>query len=256
MILRKGMQGDEVRVLQEMLNDFGAKLIADGVFGVQTELAVIDFQKKKAVTPDGVAGPKTFAAMGFPSDGPISDVGDASEEKKLFDTMAIRSGWLAKAETAVNKIRRGRERYEAIARPVNLPWYFVGCLHLMESGCDFTKHLHNGDPLTARTKLVPKGRPKTGNPPFTWEESAKDALEYDGLRGPMDTIGEQFKAFEKFNGTGYRKKGINTPYIWSGTTHYSKGKYVKDGVFDAEAVSEQVGIACVYKILQASGELV
>jgi len=38
----------------------------------------------------------------------------------------------------------------------------------------FKLHLHNGDPLTARTVNVPKGRPKTGQPPFAWGISAKD----------------------------------------------------------------------------------
>ena len=40
----------------------------------------------------------------------------------------------------------------------------------------FDAHFHNGDPLTDRTKRVPAGRPKEGDPPFTWEQSAEDAI--------------------------------------------------------------------------------
>jgi len=43
--------------------------------------------------------------------------------------------------------------------------------------------------------------------------------------------------------------GIPTPYLWSGSQHYRKGKYVADHVFDPEAVSGQVGAAVLLKAL-------
>ena len=58
-----------------------------------------------------------------------------------------------------------------------IPWYVIGFIHKMESDMNFGTHLHNGDPLTARTVHVPTGRPVNGNPPFTWEDSAADALQ-------------------------------------------------------------------------------
>ena len=62
------------------------------------------------------------------------------------------------------------------------PWFFLGVIHAMESRFNFERHLHNGDPLSARTVRVPKGFPKAGNPPFTWEVSAEeDAMEEYGL---------------------------------------------------------------------------
>jgi lysozyme family protein len=45
----------------------------------------------------------------------------------------------------------------------------------------FTQHLHNGDSLTRRTVNEPVGRPKTGQPPFAFDASALDALEYNGF---------------------------------------------------------------------------
>ena len=62
-----------------------------------------------------------------------------------------------------------------------MPWYVVGLIHTMESSGNFAAHLHNGDPLSARTTHVPAGRPKAGAPPFTWEESATDALTMQGF---------------------------------------------------------------------------
>ena len=40
----------------------------------------------------------------------------------------------------------------------------------------FDQHLHNGDPLSGRTTHVPPGRPRPASPPFTWEQSAHDAI--------------------------------------------------------------------------------
>lgn len=175
---------------------------------------------------------------------------DSSSYAKLFSTMQIRSGWSLRAETAADKVVAGMNRYKAVEKLTNVPWAMIGIIHLLEADCSWTHHLHNGDSLSARTVQVPKGRPVGGNPPFTWEESAFDALAYDNIKPPLQTIGQIFGALEKFNGTGYQKKGINTPYLWSGSQHYSSGKYVADGKYEAGAVSKQVGAAVVWKVLQ------
>jgi lysozyme family protein len=62
----------------------------------------------------------------------------------------------------------------------------VAVIHQMECSGDFTKHLHNGDTLKARTVQVPTGRPLTGKPPFTWEQSATDALTMLGINKWQD----------------------------------------------------------------------
>ena len=55
---------------------------------------------------------------------------------------------------------------------------------------------------------------------------------------------------EGYNGYGYNGRGINTPYLWSDSNHYSKGKFVKDGVFDANAVSSQIGAGVILKRME------
>jgi hypothetical protein len=55
----------EVKILQTVLKDWG-ELDAndiDGQFGNQTDKAVKDFQGKKSLTPDGVVGKNTWAAL-------------------------------------------------------------------------------------------------------------------------------------------------------------------------------------------------
>lgn len=131
----------------------------------------------------------------------------------------------------------------------------------MEAGWKYPKHfnyhLHCGDPLTGRTFNVPKGRPKF-NPkngalppspdnPYSWHESAKDAIQLMGYDKIEDwSPGNCLWLFEKYNGLGYRNKGLRSPYVWSYTTLYEKGKYTSDGKFDKNAVSKQPGTAALY----------
>ncbi|NUU37389.1 N-acetylmuramidase family protein [Pseudomonas sp. C2B4] len=62
-ILRHGDRSQDVRVLQQRLNLAGAGLLADGLFGDATEEAVRAYQSKMGLVADGIAGPKTLAAL-------------------------------------------------------------------------------------------------------------------------------------------------------------------------------------------------
>jgi putative chitinase len=57
-LLKVGSRGDEVKKVQEALGQD-----ADGIFGKLTEAAVIAWQGNNNLTPDGIVGPKTYAAM-------------------------------------------------------------------------------------------------------------------------------------------------------------------------------------------------
>ncbi|MFG1454464.1 peptidoglycan-binding protein, partial [Xanthobacter sp. V2C-8] len=48
---------------------------------------------------------------------------------------------------------------------------------------------------------------------------------------------------ERFNGFGYRMRGVPSAYLWSGSNQYARGKYVADGVWSSTAVDQQMGIA-------------
>jgi peptidoglycan hydrolase-like protein with peptidoglycan-binding domain/uncharacterized protein YdeI (BOF family) len=62
-ILRYGSKGEAVKTLQTTLNNNGAKLKVDGIFGVKTLAAVKEFQKKNGLKVDGLVGPKTFEKL-------------------------------------------------------------------------------------------------------------------------------------------------------------------------------------------------
>ena len=163
----------------------------------------------------------------------------------LFASCEIRPQRREEAERIRTRIVNSRPRYEEVERVTKVPWYVVAVIHSLEGSLKFTTHLHNGDPLTAKTVRVPKGRP-AGTPPFRWEDSAADALEFDHLtdvkKWPLSVI--LFK-LEGFNGFGYRTKHpeVLTPYLWSFSNHYTKGKFTVDRKFDANAVSRQCGAA-------------
>jgi len=57
------MEGSDVERLQEALKKAGIAVSVDGEFGPGTDKAVKEFQKKKTLTADGIAGSKTLAAI-------------------------------------------------------------------------------------------------------------------------------------------------------------------------------------------------
>ena len=183
----------------------------------------------------------------------------ASEKNYYLDLWAkcvIKEDKKAAADKKATRIVANKPRYEIVSKTTGVPWFVIGSLHNMESNCDFTTHLHNGDPLTARTIQTPKGRPVDGNPPFKWEVSAIDALGYDHLTNVGDwSLEATLFRMEAYNGFGNRAHNINSPYLWSYSNQYTKGKYVKDKVWSDTAVSAQCGAAVLLKRLIALGAI-
>jgi Uncharacterized conserved protein len=169
-----------------------------------------------------------------------------ADYRRLIDTAKIRPSHLAEVVALARRMADGTHwpRYEAVATTVECPTHLVALIHAMESGLDFSCHLHNGDSLASRTVHVPKGRPTSGHPPFTWEESAVDALNGHAL-GEWDDWSREGLAYvlERYNGWGYRRyhPSVPSPYLWSYTTAYTAGKYASDGRFDPNLVSRQAG---------------
>ncbi|WP_138501010.1 hypothetical protein [Nostoc sp. PA-18-2419] len=179
------------------------------------------------------------------------------EYQRLWDSCEIKPDKLKNAQNIVAKISANRPRYEVLEQKINVPWYFVAVIHNMESSLNFGTHLHNGDSLKKRTVHEPTGRPLAApsngwQVGYTWEESAIDALTIKEFNQVKDwSLPAQLWQLERYNGVGYRKyhPEVLTPYLWSGTNHYNKGKYVADAKWDANAISDQIGIAALLKVL-------
>lgn len=181
------------------------------------------------------------------------------EYDSLWQQARVNANRATAIDQVVNSIVANKTRYQTVQAATGVPWYVIGAIHNMECSLSFTKHLHNGDPLTGKTYHVPRGRPATGSPPFSWEASATDAL-MEKVKGawkstPGWSISETLFKVEAYNGWGYRQNHseVKSPYLWSGTSNYNRGKYVADGTWSSSAVSQQIGIATIMKRMEEKG---
>lgn len=150
-------------------------------------------------------------------------------------------------------------RYENVAAQVDLPAELIAALHFRESSGDFNTYLHQGDPL---------GRPAVNHPSnipvfHQWEEAAVHALSDGHKAGIQDDLDitqntEDMAALgsyaEYYNGLGYHNRGRVSPYVYAGTDHYKSGKYVRDGVFDSQAVDRQLGVLAMVQVLNGKAD--
>jgi lysozyme family protein len=173
-----------------------------------------------------------------------------SEYENLWAGMTIRPERAEAVTRIARKLIASRARYAAVAAKTRVPWFVIAALHNRESDADFSTYLGNGEPLNRVTRIVPKGRGPFGS----WEAGAIDALALDGLDQVAVVVADWTPAracyeIEKFNGFGYRNHhpAVKSPYLWSFSNQYSRGKYVADGRFDAGAVDAQCGAMPIVK---------
>lgn len=132
--------------------------------------------------------------------------------------------------------------YSDVQRVTKVPWWFVAVVHERESSQNWMASLAQGDPWDRVSTHEPVGRG-----PFTsWKEAAIDALVYCHPYAAKNTdwsTGGTLTLLEEYNGLGYAGRGIPSPYLWSGTNQYIKGKYVRDHIYDPNMVDVQMGCA-------------
>jgi lysozyme family protein len=225
-----------------------------GAMHARESLPSADFPVDRAASTTVGAATAAPASPAVSTDTQFSTI--ASECNAMYAACIVDQDRKSNVDFYVSRLLKFKSTYMSVGIELNgIPWQLVGIVHGMEAGFDFSRHLHNGDPLTDRTVRVPKGRPATGNPPFGWHESAIDALMLKGLHQIASwSRARTIYELERYNGFGYRLRALATPYLWSFTNLYVKGKYVRDHEFDPEAVSKQCGAAAILKGLEARGE--
>jgi lysozyme family protein len=196
-----------------------------------------------------VAPPRTSRSLRF------ADL--VGEYEANFAAAELRPEHRQSADWHLTMLRRSRARYEAAGKRSGVPWYFIGAIHGLEASFNFRAHFHNGDyPLSQRTRQVPAGRPVVWLPPSDWESSTIDALRLLGFAGASDwSLARTLYRLEAFNGFGYRRIGRATPYLWSFSTLYDRGKFVADGRYNAAARSQQCGTGLMLKLLAEAGDI-
>ncbi|MGX1168109.1 peptidoglycan-binding protein [Bradyrhizobium sp. NC92] len=176
-----------------------------------------------------------------------------NEYERNWAGLEIRPGRLAEANAIARKALNGKATYQQIERLTGVPWYFTALCHYRESNFDFDTYLGNGETLHRTTTIVPKGR----GPFATFVDGAVDAFRIENFIGARDWgIARMLFRLEAFNGFGYHSKGVNSPYLYGGSTLYGPpearaGKFVRDHVFDPGHVDAQLGTAVILHAMMA-----
>jgi len=186
---------------------------------------------------------------------PRPAVGEFTPEKykeyyrNLWETMEIDPKRESTIKWYMKEGMKHKERYESVSELSGVPWQVIAAIHALESGYSFEGVLHNGDRIIGtgrKTYRVPKGR----GPFNTWEEAAIDALAIK--KQPKEwNIENTLYYLERFNGLGYLRdpNKPDSPYLWSFSNHYVRGKYTHDGRYSSTAVSKQCGAAVIIREL-------
>lgn len=165
---------------------------------------------------------------------------------KQWDRMKISADKVDDYQRAARKVLANKQRYVDIQAATHVPWPLIAALHMRESDFNWNTYLGNGEPLSRKTRLVPRGRGPFPN----FEAGAIDALHYDSLDDVRDwRLEKMLWHAEKFNGFGYEKHNKPSPYVWSGTSIQERGKFVSDGRWSSTAWDTQLGVAGLIKTL-------
>lgn len=187
---------------------------------------------------------------------PYTDV----EYEKKYNKARVLEVYKNTLKSLVNYIVTNKGRYLSVERNTGVPWWVVAGIHFKESSGDFKTYLQNGDPLFNASGLaIPTKHVPVGVGPFDpqdWENAAVHALGGpEAHRASGGSLGCWLRFCEAYNGYGYRKRGVATPYLWSGTDQYSKGYFTADGVFNPQAVAKSPGVVPIAKLLFSESPL-
>jgi lysozyme family protein len=152
--------------------------------------------------------------------------------------------WMHILDTVAAKLANAKDRYQTVEAKTGVPWAVIAVIHQRESSQSWAASLAQGDRWDQVSIHVPAHR----GPFPSWEAAAEDALVIcppHASHWTDWTIGGALTLLEQYNGLGYFRMGIPSPYIWSSTDQYHRGKYIADGHFDPNAVDHQTGCAAL-----------
>jgi lysozyme family protein len=165
------------------------------------------------------------------------------EYSKLLASMVIdtKRGAELEARAKVILACAADENWQMVTAATGVPRLWGMASFERESASNYARSPAQGDPWRAVSTHVPRGL----GPYKSWAAAAVAAYRVDHL----DKVGAANWTWaracyegELFNGFGYRAHGIHTPYLWSWTNVYTRGKFVADGRFDAAEKDQQCGM--------------
>lgn len=171
---------------------------------------------------------------------------ELEKTRAMYQTAVIRETARTRAVRAAERLKQQAPVYMQASLITGVPWGMHAVIQSMEASGDITRHPANGDSLESRTVRHPEGLPKRGTPPFEYLQVVEEeSREIKRPRSGVWSVEWLLAAAERFNGLGYRKRGVPSPYVWAATNHERPGRYVADHVFDPEAWSKQIGVAAL-----------
>lgn len=135
-----------------------------------------------------------------------------------------------------------KKRFADVSAVTGVPTSWLLAIDERESDGDILSYFGNGEQIIhngQKTTLVPKGR----GPFATWQDGAIDAIQYERVdEVKVWSMPRACYESEIWNGFGPRQHGRYSGYLWSGTSIYTGGKYVADGVWLNDVIDQQLGV--------------
>ncbi len=151
-VYRRGSSGSVVTQIQRRLKDWGYYFSGvDGIFGSRTETAVKFFQSKHGLTPDGIAGSRTLAAIGInTSSGATSRSNDIALLARLISAEA--RGEPYTGQVAVGAVVLNRTKHPSFPHSISGVIYQKGAFTCLQDG-EFYKPVADSAQKAARDAL-------------------------------------------------------------------------------------------------------
>jgi hypothetical protein len=117
--LRYRSKGEEVHLLEEVLEKLGYKVYVSNYFAKDTDIAVKDFQLKNNLVVDGIVGVKTWLKL-LAKQEQLGGLNDKFLSEKDLNDFAQQNGLELAAVKAVNEVESRGKGFLAFGKPVIL----------------------------------------------------------------------------------------------------------------------------------------
>lgn len=166
----------------------------------------------------------------------------------LWDKCIVEPDKVASLKSIAEHIKAAYPRYENAEKVTGVPKSWIGPTEKRESDLNPRCNIAQGDRWDTRSTHVPRGM----GPFSSWDAAAIAAFKLPAHR--LDAVKrwsvERYcYEWEKWNGYGYLRHSVNSPYVYGWTNLQEYGKYVADGVWSASAWDVQPGCVAMLKIL-------
>ena len=159
-------------------------------------------------------------------------------EQLFRDCQIVEAGKQQEVDQAIAAMQAAQARYAALADRAGAPWYLVAVVHQREGSGNFSQSVRDGHRLPAG---------------LSWEDDALAVMQAQCGGWHNWSLPGLLYRLEAYNGFGYRRYQVNSPYLWSFATCYTKGKFGADGRFDPDQVDKQPGTAVILHRMVAQG---